>query len=335
MNVAGKTFFIISAVCCLAGCTKTIEVYRYPEFYSTDLKSVTVPPFENNTLDDRAAACLTTQFVKALRTNGTYRVTAPDNLAPGPGRRRPAVIPSDGGAAAAALIEEAGGAQAVITGTVTTFTSAQYSYRWRHSGYGYPRRLRRPYYWRNPTHFYAHNEGRVRASATISVISDGSISAKTTACAAESVISEGDPPHLTPDECLIEAGKRAADKLVGQLAVVRIPVRVPLEQALRTARETGGDKLQFTDSFSADAGEIIAVVSLPPECGENEFYIEATRPGLDDVLLHRKFIWAKRDRELKLAVKPEQLDPSPGGKTFVITLYSQGEPIRSRRITVK
>ena len=81
MYAAGKTSLLLTAVCCFMGCTKTIEISHYPTFYTTDLQSIAVLPFDNDTLDVRAGQYLAERLANSLRENGTYKIAGPRELA--------------------------------------------------------------------------------------------------------------------------------------------------------------------------------------------------------------------------------------------------------------
>ncbi|MDP6544557.1 MAG: hypothetical protein QGH60_11235 [Phycisphaerae bacterium] len=349
MYAAGKTSLLLAAMCCFTGCTKTIEINQYPPFYTTDLRSVAVLPFDNDTLDARAGQYLTERLAKSLRINGTYEIAGPRELTARLGAKQLKKLPPFDRQAAVKLIGQLDDTQAFIIGTVTTFTSAGYNYRWRNRGYGfgyglgygygygYPRYGYGPY-WRYSIDyhpFYSHNEGRLRARAVMVLISDGKIVSETAVHLGETVFSDGDPPRMTPDECLVKAAGRVVNRLVKRFAVVRRRVKIPLDKALRTALGRDGDKWRLTDRFDADGEGIHAVVSLPPLCHGNRFRLEVIETGRSEVLIHKEFVWSNRQREYELVITPDQLGESPGGRRFVITLYSQSEPIKSRKITIK
>jgi hypothetical protein len=339
MNASGKTSLLLAALCCFVGCTKTIEINRYPSFYTPDLKSLAVLPFSNDTLNDRAGQYISDQLTKALRANGTYKVLDPRELSAKLGAEELKKLPPADVQSAAELIGRLDNTQAFIIGTTTTFTSARYSYARPYGGYGYGypygygmrgggfgRRGygRRGYlydqYWNYPIEYGSQNQGRAAAQAKLVVIAEGKIVSETAVHVGHSVISEGDPPYRTPDECLIEASKRAVDKLVGRFAIVPIRVKVPLDKALK---------------ISADRSGIRAVVSLPPQCDRNPFRLEVTEAGQSDPLLHKEFIWSNRHSRREIVFTEQELLPSPVGRTFVITLYSNTKRIKSLKTTIK
>ena len=331
MYAAGKTLLLLAVTCCFIGigCTKTIEISQYPSFYTPDLRSVAILPFDNDTLNASAGQYLTEQLTRSLRANGTYKVAGPRELTVSLGAEELKNLPSGDKQAAAELIGRLDDTQAFIIGTVTAFTSARYNYPWRNRGYGFGygygygygyRRYMYDPYWDYPINYATHNEGRVRVRATLVLVSDGVIVSETPMHAGDTVFSEGDPPYRTPDECLVEAARRVVDKLIGRFAIVRRRVKVPLDKALKiTANDEG----------------LRAVVSLPPECNGNPFRLEVIEAGQSEVMFAREFVWSNRQKEYELVITPRELAQSPTGRTFVITLYSDSEPIRSRKITIK
>ncbi|MBC8372473.1 MAG: hypothetical protein H8E53_02685 [Planctomycetes bacterium] len=325
---------LLTAICCFAGCTKTIEIRHYPAFYTPDLQSVAVLPFDNDTLDVRAGQYLAERLARSMRINGTYKIAGPRELAARLGAEELKKFPPADRQAAAKLLGKLDDTQAFITGTVTTFTSTGYTYRWRNRGYGYSWYVYDPYLY-YPINYCSHNEGRVRAHVSLVLIADGSIVSETAIHVGKTVFSDGDPPHMTPDECLIEAARRVVNRLVDRFTIVRKRVKVPLDKALQTADGRDGDKWRITDRFDANSEGIHAVVSLPPECNGNQFRLEVTEPGGTEVLVDREFVWSNRQSEYEFVFTPRKLSPSPAGRTFVITLYLDSEQIRSRKITIK
>ena len=341
MYAAGKTPLLLAAVCCFMGCTKTIEISHYPTFYTPDLQSVAVLPFDNDTLDVRAGQYMAEQLAKSLRANGTYEIAGPRELAARLGAEQLKKLPPSDKQAAAKLLGKLDDTQAFIIGTARTFTSAGYTDRWRNISYRYHWGYRHhwsaydPYFMYDPVSYYSHNEGRVKVYVSLVLISDGSIVSETAMHVGERVFSDGDPPYMTRDECLIEAARRVVDRIVDRFAIVRRRVKVPLDKALRTADGKDGGKWRLTDRFDASSEGIHAVVSLPPVCHGNLFRLEVIETGRKDVLIHREFLWSNRQREYELVIAPRDLAPSPAGRTFEITLYSDFEQIRSRKITIK
>ncbi|HUU91061.1 MAG TPA: hypothetical protein VM238_07610, partial [Phycisphaerae bacterium] len=55
----------------LGGCTKKIVVTQYPSFYTPQLKSIVVVPFQNGTRDPAAGQVMADKFATALMANGT------------------------------------------------------------------------------------------------------------------------------------------------------------------------------------------------------------------------------------------------------------------------
>jgi len=326
------------AVCCLAGCSKTIEVTRYPSFYTPDLKVVAVLPFDNETLHPGAGRYIAERLAKSLRDNGTYQVLGPRRLAARMGGEQFKKLDPADRQAAVKLLRKLDDVQAFITGTVTNFTSAGYTYRWSDRGYGHPWYVHDPY-WYYPINFYAHNEGRVSARASLVLVSEGAILPETSLSAGKTVFSDGDPPHLTRDECLVKAAMHTVERIVGRFAIVRKRVKIPLGRALRTAAGKKDGKWRFTDDFNADDEGIHAVVSLPSECGRNSFRLEVKAKGDSKALISSQFVWSEDAKEYEAVFRPEKLVGRGGAnanaKKFVITLYYGAEPIKSRKITVK
>jgi len=314
-----KTIVILGSACSFIGCTKTIEVNRYPDFYTPDIESVAILPFDNDTLTVNAGRYVSEQLAIALGDNGTYGVIDSDQMASGPGGEDVKNLRPHDTQAAAELVARFTKARAFITGRVTTFTSAEYNYIWRHRGYGYGWYGRGPFR-HYPINMSTHNEGRARISAKLVVISGTQILSQTPMQVSKTVFSDGYRPYLTPDECLIEAAKRAVGKLVDRFAVVRVRVKIPLDKVLKAT--------------VAD-GHIEAIVKLPGQCRGNPFRLEAVAEGLADPVIIREFIWSGKQSEYKLSEPLDQPAGEEKGRRLTITLYSDSEPIKSVKATVK
>ena len=70
------TILLAAALGC-TGCLKEeITVAARPTFYTTDLKTVAIVPFDRGVKDPRAAKMLTKATIDAFTQNGTYRILA-------------------------------------------------------------------------------------------------------------------------------------------------------------------------------------------------------------------------------------------------------------------
>jgi curli biogenesis system outer membrane secretion channel CsgG len=317
------------------GCGKTLRVTEYPEFDAPGVKRVAVLPLANETLRAPAGRFCAQKLAAALADNGAYEVVGPRQVAALLKARGVALDALADDAAIAKAVGELPDIDAFITGKVTTFAAASYAYRWSDRGYGYAHYTYGPD-WYYPIQFYARNEAVVAAQARLVRVADAEVLTATRGEARATVFSQGDPPHLTPDECSAKAAEKVADQLVRRFAPVRRTVRVSPDQALRTARGKDGGRWAFTDTFDAERDTVHVLLSLPPEADLNRFAIELSREGDSRVLARREFVWTARDAVREFTFDPRELLGGREEAELTITFVGEdGRPVFSREITVR
>ena len=62
------------------GCTATMAVRHYPDFYDPQIKNVAVVPFANSSLNPQGGQFVAERLAEALKANGTYTVVGPKEV---------------------------------------------------------------------------------------------------------------------------------------------------------------------------------------------------------------------------------------------------------------
>jgi len=317
----------------LAGCGRSMVITQYPSFYTQDMRTVAVLQFDNESLRPRAGHFVTRRFTAALKENGTYEVLGSKDASAI--AKAQAANPADPAElkAVAVRFKEAGNVQVFIVGSVKTFTSASYVYRWSEPGFGY-RYYRFGTHWYYPTDFYVHNEARVSVAARLVLVDDGTVLAETPELSA-TVFSRGDPPHLTPDECAAKATGQVIDEMLECFAAVKKQVVISPKKNLRTARRREGGGWQFTDKFSPDDEAMYVIVKLPDECDRNRFRVAISREGHKEALAGEDFVWSKQDESRQLKFSPNELHAKAGAGDYRVTFYSGPDRVLAVDVKIK
>lgn len=341
---------LLCAAGAAAGCSEKMRIDRYPDFYSPDLRTIAVLPLANETRDARAGRIVTDRLVEALKANGTYKVIAPqqtlDLLAKAdvkPGAEGDAKV-------AARALGKLGLCQIVLTGRVEefgalsthrTYIRPEYWYDgYYYGGYRrgrYYRRWNYPYYgWPDySVHHTGYHEGNVSAEAALLSAADGSEVFRLPSTARATVISEGDPPDLTPAGCLDEAARACAWRVVDQIAVVSREIEIKPKEALRIAKARTGPTWQFDDDFRIDDEEMFVVVALPAICDRNVFRLEITRKGQDAVLAEQELTWSSKLAPMGVRFSPRKLAADAGPGTFEVHFRRGSKTIMSRKFHIE
>lgn len=302
-----------------AGCGRKLTVRHYPDFYSTDLETLAVRPFESESIRGEDAGRFVTQrVVAALRANGTYTLLTPDE-------------------AGAAGPDPALEADLVLDGRVRSLDASRDVWLDRGSwgyGYGY-------YGWRSYTtgfgmighipvygytergHGYAAARIEVRDAAGQVVFGPERFQARTGA----------GYTYTTEEELLDAAARELARLIVDQIAVAPREITIDPGKALRTAWRHGGT-LQYTDDFDSADGTVVVVLALPAGAVGNPFRVVIARGSAE--VASRSIVWpAAQDRlELEfdmatLLASPEEPSPEDGDR-FAARLVYDGQAVLTK-----
>ncbi len=340
-----------------AGCTKTLGLLHYPDFYTPELDRVAVTPFEAASADRETARRVTLLFADALARNGTYDVIGPDELADrlGADAADPARDDPERLAAAAGELRDV---DAVLTGSVSVrvrtwsgwayppvrrhhvgfgYPGASYAYR----GYPYGRRHYRdpfydPYYDDYPRR-YAGREAAISVRVEMVRVPDGRVLHRTPTSIEAAAFAEGVGPPERARTLMRRAAEGVNDELLWQFAVVPIEVEVDPDETLVIARPGPHDRLDSADTFTADEDEMVVAVRLPDAADRNAFTLEITRETDDreEVLASREFTWTAGEGSREFVFSPRDLAREGGTGEYHVQLLTRGERALRRDFDIK
>jgi hypothetical protein len=316
------------------GCSKKIWVTQVPDFYTPKLQTVAIAPFRNKTKWQGAGDIISDKLAAALAANGAYRVYNRNDL-------KTVLDEQDlqtalgGGAAAAGQLKKLENVQAILTGTVTTYSATSSSqsrqdpvYATDNNGNSYVAGYRR--------YVYTRNEGNVTVTATLIRTKDGSAIAATGEPLWARVWAEGSPPSKDQHACVSEADMNVVDQLVETFAPVRKQVSVDPDKALRLASELYDNRWTYTDTFKASDKKMFVVVELPPACDRNDFKITIVRKDQHEDLVSQQIRWSKAHHSFGYTFDPSKIAAKGGGPgEYEIKFYSGPEPVLRRTFRIR
>lgn len=319
----------------LAGCARKVTVAHYPAFYDPEIETVAVAPFANESLSRDAADYLTRRFARALESNGTYEVLAPEALKTRIERAGLDWPERGDGEALAAAIERLEDVQAVLAGTVTSFgadrvTGIRRSYVYAGYRFGYPH-YHHGYWGGYPipvSYSYTYSEAYVAARASLLRAGTGERIHQMIEPAAARVRVDG-----TQEEALSRAATQVAWKLVERFAVTPKEIEIDPGRALRTARRREG-RWRHTDDFRA-GDRVFVVVRLPPGAARNRFRLAITAARHGGPVAEKRFRWERTDRRRRFGFPAEALVRRAGPGRFDVCLYAKGRLILKRDFEIE
>ena len=329
------------------GCGKKITITQFPSFYTPDLKTVLVVPFQNATTNRSAGAAISDKFANAMMANGTYEVFSQNDLKMLADVSDLKAAAGDSADALANVLRKRGRVQAIVTGTVTAYGVSQqttvkqdpiYGARGRIVGY-------------NPVQERTW-QGTVEATARMVRVADGSTIHATDKAVGQASATgaagggagglgaaisgltgkgKGSAAPTDPASTLAVAADRAVQRLVEEFAVVRKVVSVK-KDAFIVASEYYDGKWQQPKSIPLSARQAFVVVNLPVECDRNSFVVRIVRKDQREVLFEQPLTWERRRsgtlRGQSFAFSPADIAAKGGGPgEYVAKLYSGDAPV--------
>lgn len=328
-----KTLLMTAAfsgiVLAAAGCGNKMWVLQYPAFYSEDLKTVAVAPFDSSP-GGPAGLIMADKLAGALRDNGSYRIVHPVRSRP---TTQPTTQPGEEGSLDELLesLRQRGDVQAVIIGSVEVFHAASYEYY-------HP--VRRSYWHRGHYHYdyydldyYIRTDATAAAWASMINVSDGETIHSTPALLTASESDVGYPPGQGI-RLLDEAANHVVEQMVEEFAIVRKQIKVS-DDALRMASGEVAGQWQYAGEFSADDERIFLVVRLPRQAGRNLFRVTIRRAGQDAILAETEFTWDAEADVWVMELETSELIETGGSGKYEARFYSQGDEAMKRGFTIR
>ncbi|MCJ7543999.1 MAG: CsgG/HfaB family protein [Phycisphaerae bacterium] len=319
----------------VGGCSKKIWVIQTPDFYTPDLKTVAVVPFRDQSGWQGAGEIISDKLASALMANGAYQVFNRNDLRTVLDEQDLKIAFGDDTAAAATTLHKLGNVQAVLVGTVTTYSATTNSQQRQDPVYGYtPQGV--AYVAGYRTYVFTRNEGNVQVTASLLRTADGTTIAATSEPAWARYWAEGSPPGKDPHACVADAASNVVAQLVEQFAPVRKQVTISASDALRTASELYDNKWTFTDTFAATDQKMYVVLQLPPACDRNPFKLTIVRRNQREDLAVQEFRWDKQYGAYGYLFNPSEIAAKGGGPgEYEVKFYSGPEPVLRRPFRIR
>jgi len=318
----------------LSGCDKKIVVYQVPSFWNSDLKTIAVVPFRNNSTGKDAGSIVADRLANALIANGTYKVYNRNDLKALMDEQDLKLALGGDASQMASAFKKAGNVQAILTGSVSTYAATSRSQRKQIPQYYYVKGVQRFGGYKTFTH--TRNEANVATNATLISVSTGtayhSASARWTAWA------EGSPPKYDPYACTSSAVDNVAGQLVQQFAVVRKIVKVNESKALRICTEKYDGKWQEAKQVKSTDDRMFIVVSLPAACDRNRFRMVIVRKDQREDLAVFNITWSRRNdpKGQPFAFSPKAVAAAGGGPgQYEVKFYSGEEPVLRKTFHIR
>ncbi len=335
-----KIFTVVVIICTLlaAGCGRKFMVNKYPAFYEPSIESVAVMPFENETSYRGAGMAVPGHIAAALAANGTYNVTDPARLTQIlEEKQMPRLDPNDYRAVAAEL-GELNKYQAFVGGKVLSdsFIRTVFEYYGGDDFYYddypywyYP-------YWYSPywPYYYGYG-GEAYISAKVAMVSvpEGVTldSVEVKASADVGGISETFRKYAAQ-----VALRDLSEKVVSDLAIVPLKIKVSTSKTLRTASSYQNEQWNFTNAFSADQQVMYAVLCLPQGAAMNRFQITVTPKGEpSNVIASKDITWQRGEHCQSVEFSPAAIAHSNGAGKYLVNFLVRDKVILSSDFTIR
>jgi len=354
-------FACLGAAALAPGCSKSMHVMVYPDFYTPDLKTLAVVQFGNDSGEAKAGEIFTDTLAAAFKANGAYRVLGPGQLKAVLEKAKIELKPDADRQTVLTALARLGGVQAVLIGRIGQYAVGRsvhqrvyssypyyghygdHGYYGGYRGYGrygrYYGRHGRYYYPRQAPYWHVYdeerNEASVSAMAALWRVDDGSGLHSLAMPARATVISQGSPPPLAAGGCLARAGRHVAGQIVEEFAPTPLRIKIKPKRALKTATGRTGAAWNFEDDFKADDEKMFVVVALPETCHRNTFRLEIAREGVEEALATARFTWSRQDRNAGFPFSPRDLAQQGGAGTFEVRFFTPQKLVMSRKFKIE
>jgi hypothetical protein len=325
---------LLSGLALAGGCGEKMWITQSPDFYTTELKSIAVATFRNQTNWRGAGEIIADKLASSLVANGSYKVFNRNDLKTVMDESDLQLALGGDSAAAPEKLKKLTQVQAILVGTVTTYAATTNSQNRQDPVYATDRRGN-SYVAGYRTYVWTRNEGNVSVTAALIRVSDGTTIYATPEPAWARVWAEGSPPKKDGHACVAEAADGVSSRLVETFAPVRKQIEVNPAKALRTATELYDNKWTYSDSFKATDEKMFVVVALPASCDRNRFRLAVVRKGQREDLASQDMQWDKRHSGFGYAFSPKQIADKAGPGDYEVKFYSGPEPVMRHAFRIR
>ncbi len=321
----------------LGGCDVKTKITQYPTFYTPDLKTVAVVPFRSQCQDRSAGDIIADRVANGISATETYKIYNRNDLKAVLDEKDLNLALGGDSAQAADAFKRSGNVQALLTGTVTTFSTSTRSEPRQEPIYAYNRNGGM-YISGYRSYIWTRNEATVSVTANLIRVSDGTTIYAMARPAEFTVPAEGSPPALDPHGCLARATDRAVACLVEEFSVVQKEVKLPIDKCCRLATNFYDGKWEYSDSFSMASPKMYAVITLPPNCDRNRFRLTIVRKDQRQDLAEAEFVWDRNNSDQKgrsFEFNARDIAAKGGGAgDYTLKFYSGLSPIIMRNFKI-
>lgn len=363
-------FVVCGVLTALSGCSESFIAHQYPSFYDPNLRTVAVVPFQNDTTRRGAGIMASDSLSAALHANGTYRIVPPRKLQALVEQKKLRALSRTDYQKDAGEFRELGGIQAFVTGKVLSSSTIAglYPGPYGYASYYYPVSYSSgsrgryelvdedeegeegdedegfdddfydfygpyyPYYWYYPEYTA---QALVTLEASLIRVSDGAV-LYTTSVPVQGRADLGSYHRITPASATLDAMNQVAAKLVKDMAVVPVKVKVNPRADIKTAVAKENGRWKFSNRFSPNEQQMYVVMQLPTTVAHDTFRLTITPRGRpDDVIIAKNVTWP-RDRNMDaVMLSPKEIADRAGTGKYSVGFYSMGKSVMQHHFTIK
>ena len=236
--------------------------------------------------------------------------------------------------ASAAAFKKHTDVTAILTGTVTTYSTTTKSERRRIARYA-TRPDGSSYIAGYTPYVFTRNDATVSVTATLIRVSDGATIHATPAVDWHAW-AQGSPPKQDVNVCLAQATEVVVARLLETFAPVRKIIKVDPSKALRIANELYDDEWTFCEEIDSASDKMFVVVSLPSSCDRNRFRITIIRKGQRETLAEKPIVWSADYGSYGYAFEAGEIIEKGGGPgEYEAKFYSGQKPVLRRTFRIK
>jgi hypothetical protein len=329
----GKLALGVLAAACLAGCSKEVQIVRFPVYWTDGMEKmrIAVVPFRNQTAVRGAGQAVSDELANTLSAAGTYRgVFNHRDLKALLDQRDVQLALGDADAALARQLRGVPGldVQAILVGTVTTYDATQDRQQRVQPQKVYDRKGRLVAV-RQRRYVHIRNQATVAATAALIRVGDGTtIHATPAPPPSANRAVEGSPPKLSPMACLAAARGDVVTRLASAFCITRAKIKMkPGEDFLTTRQAEPFDgKWEGVEAFPASADEAYVVLRLPDVAERNRFRIGLARRAGQRNLLTTDVVWRRGWGHRAFRFSPAKLAAEGGGPgEYLAKLYAAAD----------